>query len=142
MQQFIALKAIITCHDSILLIQESSQDDRAHPGKWGFPGGRLQPGEAPLAALRREVLEETGLAVTTGQPCAISEWRPVIHGRQTQVVAVFVNCVSETSDVRLSGEHSNYMWVDPRERAPVELMPEEAEVFEQYRQTFYNNPAT
>jgi len=31
-------------------------------GAWSFPGGRLEPGEAPEAAARRELFEETGLA--------------------------------------------------------------------------------
>lgn len=33
-----------------------------HPGEISFPGGRIQPGEAPLAAALREVREEVGLA--------------------------------------------------------------------------------
>jgi 8-oxo-dGTP diphosphatase len=30
---------------------------------WTTPGGRVEPGESPLAALEREVLEESGLVV-------------------------------------------------------------------------------
>ena len=30
---------------------------------WTTPGGRVEPGESPLAALGREVLEESGLVV-------------------------------------------------------------------------------
>ncbi|MGW4796521.1 NUDIX hydrolase [Nonomuraea sp. NPDC004297] len=43
---------------------------RGHPpgmGSWSVPGGRLEPGEADEAGVRREVLEETGLRVEVGR---------------------------------------------------------------------------
>lgn len=30
---------------------------------WGMPGGRLEPGEDPISALEREVLEESGVVI-------------------------------------------------------------------------------
>jgi len=35
-------------------------------GLWSLPGGRVEPGESDAAAVRREVLEETGLEVAVG----------------------------------------------------------------------------
>lgn len=35
-------------------------------GRWSVPGGRVEPGEDDSAAVRREVLEETGLHVVAG----------------------------------------------------------------------------
>lgn len=34
-------------------------------GKWNAPGGKSEPGEAPEECARREVLEETGLRVSS-----------------------------------------------------------------------------
>lgn len=42
---------------------------RGHPpgaGLWSLPGGRVEPGESDLAAVVREVHEETGLIVVAG----------------------------------------------------------------------------
>jgi 8-oxo-dGTP diphosphatase len=42
-------------------------------GSWEFPGGKKEPGEAALAALKRELHEELGIQVLEAEPVLVLE---------------------------------------------------------------------
>ncbi|WP_231619131.1 NUDIX hydrolase [Nonomuraea sp. SBT364] len=64
--------AIIFDAGRLLLVQRGHAPSA---GLWSLPGGRVEPGETDEAAVRREVLEETGLRVMVG-PLAGAVDRP------------------------------------------------------------------
>ena len=56
--------AIIERNGTILICQRRRTD--RHPLKWEFPGGKVEPGESPQAALERELEEELAIQAHIG----------------------------------------------------------------------------
>lgn len=54
--------AILHTSDRFLMQLRDNIPGIIHPGCWGFFGGHIDPGEAPEAAVKRELLEEIGYA--------------------------------------------------------------------------------
>lgn len=50
---------------SLLLVARRSAPEKL-AGLWEFPGGKVEPGEEPEAALRRELSEELGIGARLG----------------------------------------------------------------------------
>ncbi len=57
--------AILQREDKILICRRRA--DQPHALKWEFPGGKIEPGESPGAALTRELREELGIEADPGR---------------------------------------------------------------------------
>ena len=55
--------AAIIEHEGKILIGQRTPA-QSHPMKWEFPGGKVEPGETPAAAVARELAEELDIRVT------------------------------------------------------------------------------
>lgn len=130
---FVAAKAFIVYQGKVLLIRESNKYAEATQlGKYGVPGGRLEPGESWEECLRREVKEETGLEIKIGKPFYVNEWRPTVNDELWQVIGIFFECHTTTDQVELGEDHNDFQWVDPANFKDYDLIPDLYETFEHY----------
>jgi 8-oxo-dGTP diphosphatase len=103
--------AVIQDGDRVLLLQRPVDDFRG--GTWELPSGKVDPGEGLDGALRREVAEETGLAVASVSAYLGAFEYMSGSGKRTRqhtwAVAV------EPGEIRLT-EHDGYAWALPGEK--------------------------
>jgi 8-oxo-dGTP diphosphatase len=70
---FVVAVAMLDSQGRLLLAQRPAGKSLA--GLWEFPGGKVEPGEAPEAALERELMEEIGVL-----PAALEYLGFAVHG--------------------------------------------------------------
>ncbi|MDX1660129.1 MAG: NUDIX domain-containing protein [Nitriliruptorales bacterium] len=104
----VAVGAVIRDDEGRLLVVQ-----RGHApaeGRWTLPGGRLEPGERLEDALRREVSEETGLAVEVGELVGHLE---VVGGDHHFVILDFLarRRAGDTSSPRPGSDVTDVAWM-------------------------------
>jgi A/G-specific adenine glycosylase len=78
-------------HQGRVLVQKRRMDD-VWGGLWEFPGGVVEAGERPEAAVCREIAEETGLTVEAPQPLGVfrhsyMQYRVTLHAFAVHLVS-------------------------------------------------------
>lgn len=114
-----AVKAVVMREDGRCLLIRRSAANRNFVGQWEWPGGKADPGEDFVTALRRELAEEAGLEVEfTGFAGATCFEMPKIH-----VVVLCMEARATGGTLRLSEEHDAAEWVPLADLAKWELTP-------------------
>lgn len=93
-------------------------EGKRHPGLWEFPGGKVDPGESPEEALRRELREELDADVQVLKIFEVVfhryEWGPVL--------ILAYSCRLLTSSVR-NLEVAEHRWIHPAELSEFSILP-------------------
>jgi len=110
-RQWVAVTVLVFRGDRMLSMRRAATQN-AGPGLWEGVSGRVQAGEDPIAAARREVTEETALRVNV-QPRPVAAYAALRRGEPMTVI-VFV-AEHEEGEVVLSEEHDACRWCELRE---------------------------
>lgn len=106
--------SVIQREDRLLVCRRPAH--KRHGGLWEFPGGKVEPGEDALAAVRRELMEELGVEVVSVGPVELSVSDP-----GSEFVIDFLPVEIEGDPACL--EHAALAWLAESELTRLALAP-------------------
>lgn len=100
--------------------------DQPHPLAWEFPGGKIEPGESPVAALARELDEEIGVAVDVGRI-----WDVLYHDYGSfEVIMLVYHCRLGPGQQAKCLEVKELAWCLPAELGAYDILPADRPLIE------------
>jgi len=123
----------IEMQGKLLLLKYAESSPQA--GKWGVPAGKLESGESPIGAARRELFEETGVSLDCQSQI---HYVSSLYLRQRDVDYIFhlfkVD-LPKMPMIQLSQEHQAYHWATSKDIEEMPLIAGAKEALENYRDT-------
>lgn len=120
----------------ILLIKKSRGP---HTGKWDLPGGTIEFGEEPYETLKREFLEETGIAEIEGSIRSAKSYTIIYPYKDNQLeemhhigIIYNVKVLNKSYDLKINGDEQDSLgarWISLEDIHNIEVTPFVREVF-------------
>lgn len=102
----LVVAGLIVGRDRRVLISQR-RANQPLPLQWELPGGKVEPGEAPVAALERELREELGAAVDVGRI-----WEVLFHAYPAfDLVLLVYACRLRRGEMPRAVEVADLAWV-------------------------------
>lgn len=118
--KFTCAAVFVEAGDRILLLER--QDHKTEPGRWGHPAGKVESGERVADAARRELFEETGIAVNSED----LQFRCNAYVRYPEYDFIFamygVKMPAAPPVTIKSDEHKSFVWVTMPEAHGMDLV--------------------
>ena len=121
--------AVITDGDKILCAQRGTE--KALPGLWEFPGGKIEKDETPQEALYREIQEETHCDIEIGE-----QVEHTVHEYDFGIVHLTTFYCKLIKGTPVLTEHTAIEWLKPDELEKLEWAPADIQAIEKLARNY------
>lgn len=127
--------AVTIRDDRVLCVQRGPGGSL--PGKWEFPGGKIETGESPQEALEREIREELACRITVGEWITTTTYE--YDFGIVRLTTFYCQLVAGTP--RLV-EHADLSWLAPDELGKLDWAPADIPAVRLIQSRFVANAET
>lgn len=107
----------------ILLLRRS--DTSPQPDTWGMVAGKVEDGESPLQAVKRELKEETGIEADSNAFKLVQKTY-IKFPEYDYIYYIYRMVLQGKPDIRLDPhEHKEYLWITPHDALMLENQMED-----------------
>ena len=126
MGKTVRVTAAVICRENKIFATQRGYGD--YKDWWEFPGGKIEPGETPEQALKREILEELATEIAVGRKIMTVEYDyPAFHLSMDCFACTLVRGRLELL------EHEAAKWLSRSELDSVPWLPADREVVDLLR---------
>lgn len=115
-RQIDVVGAVITKDGLVLCAQRGAGGSLA--GLWEFPGGKVEPGETPRAALEREITEELDCTIAVGDEITLTS-----HEYDFAIINLTTFACTLLAGTPVLTEHAQILWSKPEDLLDLEWAP-------------------
>lgn len=128
-RQINVVGAVITRNGLVLCAQRGPDGSLA--GLWEFPGGKIEPGESPRAALEREIAEELECVIEVGSEVVTTACE---YSFGIVTLTTFY-CTLVDGTPKLT-EHASIEWLAPEQLGTLDWAPADIPAVEKIQADF------
>ncbi len=122
--------ALLFCGGKIFAARRGDSPYPYVAHKYEFPGGKIEAGEEPQAAVKRELLEELNLEVRVGSMYAKHTFE-----YPDFIITLWLYECEMLSDFCLK-EHESYAWISPKDLKEEEWAPADSDILGSLKRVF------
>ncbi len=129
MQKAHVVAALLWDGDKFMICQRPAH--KARGLLWEFVGGKVEPGEAPAAALVRECREELAVEVRVGDI-----FMEVLHTYPDIEILLTLYHAAIAAGVPQKIEHNDIQWITPEQIPDFDFCPADVEILERITEEY------
>lgn len=107
----VLVSGILKNDQNQILLLLRGEKNKSYKGSWQLPEGKIEFGEQPEIALKREIKEETGFNIISSKLLFPISSVIKVQGEEYQIIRLVYEVSWKGKNIHLDDDHEAYQWL-------------------------------